>query len=153
MAWDDHKLAKLSAALQAGTTIQGAARSVRLSPRALDTNLAEGRRLRDHPHPDLSPREHELIRLADTVDDALAKVEQIVTARWIAQTGSDWRAGQAWLSQAFRGEYLAPTRVEHTGIDGEPIQIDAVGALERALAKHDETPDDEEDPDGPSTRE
>ena len=71
----------------------------------------------------LSETQEELLWFVDELDEARAKAEAALVARWYNEAADgDWRAAERFLAKAFPERWSDPaTRVEVTGAQGGPV--------------------------------
>ena len=71
----------------------------------------------------LSETQEELLWFVDELDEARAKAEAALVARWYNEAADgDWRAAERFLAKAFPERWAAPaTRLEVTGAQGGPV--------------------------------
>jgi len=71
----------------------------------------------------LSATQEELLWFVDELDEARAKAEAALVARWYNEAADgDWRAAERFLAKAFPERWSDPaTRLEITGAQGGPV--------------------------------
>ena len=71
----------------------------------------------------LSETQEELLWFVDELDEARAKAEAALVARWYNEAADgDWRAAERFLAKAFPERWADPaTRLEVTGAQGGPV--------------------------------
>ena len=72
---------------------------------------------------DLTEAQEELLWFVDELEDARAKAEATLVARWYTEAADgDWRAAERFLAKAFPERWSDPaTRLEITGAQGGPV--------------------------------
>ena len=72
----------------------------------------------------LTQTQEELVWFVDELDEARAKAEAALVARWYTEAADgDWRAAERFLAKAFPERWSDPaTRLEITGAGGGPVQ-------------------------------
>jgi len=84
----------------------------------------------------LTQTEEELVWFVNELDEARAKAEAALVARWYTEAADgDWRAAERFLAKAFPERWADPaTRLEVTGANGGPVaQLQAhVHAIQEA---------------------
>ena len=112
--------------ISAGNYQRTACRAAGISEAQFYTWKRKGEEARDDLENglELTETEEELVWFVNELDEARAKSEAALVARWYTEAADgDWRAAERFLAKAFPERWSDPaTRLEVTGANGGPVQ-------------------------------
>ncbi len=121
---------RIELAVSAGASYRAAAASAGVGESTLRSWLARGRAERGARKQAAGERPY--VELVEGVEEASARAEVRAAALLFRAAESDWRAA-AWFLERRDPESFGPpaTRLEHTGADGGPVDLDVLGDLSK----------------------
>lgn len=135
--------ARIIQAVRAGSYIKHAAEYAGVSRESVHGWLARGKTERDRltSDPKTKPDPDEALYLEFFHSVTRAEAEAVIEAcaAWKSAGRTDWRAAKEWLARRHGDEWGDRARIEHAGVEGQPITL---AGLEALMGTHDDSDPD-----------
>lgn len=102
----------------------------------LERGRAERTRLANDPKAKPDPDAAVYAEFSDTLTRAEAEAVIEACAAWKSAGRTDWRAAKEWLARRHGDEWGDRARIEHAGVEGQPITL---AGLEALMGTHDDS--------------